>query len=163
MMMMELADELRAVDANEEERPRLGALNEALARAAVADHRRAYLVEPGGERLELPEPLFRVLRQAAALLSRGARVIVAPMEKEISTQEAADLLNVSRPFLVSLLDRGEIPSDKTGRYRRVRFGDVLAYKEMRNRRRAEILAQMMRENRGAGVYDRQDTEIPNTR
>lgn len=161
--MIQFADEIRPIEAAEEERPALGALNEALAHAAVRDHRKAYLVGPDGEHLEVPEPLFRILRQAAALLSRGARVIVGPMDKEISTQEAADLLNVSRPYFVSLLDRGEIPCDKTGRYRKVRFGDVLAYKETRNQRRAEILANMMKQNRQAGVYDKPDTEIPDTR
>jgi hypothetical protein len=61
------------------------------------------------------------------------------------------------------LDQGEIPSTKTGRYRRVEVGAVLAYKEKRNRGRGELLAKLMRENRQAGVYDKPDGEIPETR
>lgn len=161
--MIQFSDEMRAIEAGVGEQPALDALKAALAHAAVADHHNAYLIGPDGERLELPEPLFRIVRQAVGLLSRGARVIVAPVDKEISTQEAADLLNVSRPYLVSLLDAGAIPYEKTGRYRKVRFGDVLAYKEVRNRNRAEALAKMMRENRQAGVYDKPDEGIPETR
>jgi len=161
--MIQFAEEFRAVEAADSERAAIGEVNAALAHASVTDHRSAFLIGPEGEQHELPESLFRILRQAAILLSRGERVVIAPIDKEVSTQEAADLLNVSRPYLVSLLDHGDIPSTKTGRYRRVQFGDVLAYKEQRNRKRRDVLATMMRENRQAGVYDEPDGGIPETR
>lgn len=162
--MIQFVEELRPVEIPEEERASLGRIDETLAKAAVADHRKAYLIGPDGDKIELPESLFRVLRQAVSLLkNKGARVIVAPVDKEISTQEAADLLNVSRPYLVSLIEKGDIACEMTGRYRKLRFGDVLQYKERRNRERRERLARAMRENRESGLYDHPDTEIPETR
>jgi excisionase family DNA binding protein len=161
--MMQFTDDEHAIEALGDERLAFDALNERLAHVAVANEKRAFLLGPDGERLELPESLFRVLRQAAVLLGQGARVVVAPIDKEISTQEAADLLNVSRPFLVKLLDQGEIAYEKKGRYRSLRFGDVTAYKERRNARRREMLAEMMRKNREAGVYDQPDSGFVDTR
>jgi excisionase family DNA binding protein len=161
--MIQFEDELRPIELPDAERPALKLLNETLAHVAVADHGKAMLIGPNGEDVEIPASLFRVLRQAVALLTKGARVVVAPIDKEISTQEAADLLNVSRPYLVSLIDKEEIPCEKTGRYRKLRFGEVLAYKEQRNANRRRILAEMMRKNREAGLYDIEDAEIPTTR
>lgn len=161
--MIQLADEQKAIQATGPEQAELGKLSKKLAEVAVANRKRAMLLGPDGEQLVLPEPLFRIIRQAVTLLSQGARVVVAPIDKQISTQEAADLLNVSRPFLVSLIEKGELACDKTGRYRRLRYGDVVAYKEHRNATRRAALAAMMRKNREAGVYDTPDEEISDTR
>lgn len=161
--MIQFSDEQRAIEAVGEERSTLSAIREKLAHAAIAERKKALLLGPDGETIELPESLFRILRQAADLLSKGARVIVAPIDKELSTQEAADLLNVSRPYLVNLIDRGEIPCEKTGRYRKLRFGDVIAYKEQRSAKRREVLAEMMRKNREAGLYDKPDAGVIETR
>ena len=74
------------------------------------------LLGPNDERIELPEPVFRVLRQIVPHLLREHALTIVPLHKELSTQEAADILNVSRPFLISLLERGEIPFVKTGKH-----------------------------------------------
>ncbi|MGB6987026.1 MAG: excisionase family DNA-binding protein [Candidatus Aquilonibacter sp.] len=163
--MIQFTDEQHTIEieATGDEQRDLTTLNEKLADVPQKGHKRALLLGPDGEKLVLPESLFRLLREAAMLLSHGARVVVAPIDNELSTQEAADILNVSRPFLVGLLDQGEIPFTKTGRYRKVRFGDVSAYKARRNARRGEMLAEMMRKNREAGIYDKPDTGIPETR
>lgn len=79
--------------------------------------------------VELSEPLAQVIGQLLSDVARGRTVTVAPAGEELTTQEAADLLNVSRPHLVKLLENGKIPYRNVGSHRRVRRADVLAYKE----------------------------------
>ncbi|GGX67855.1 hypothetical protein GCM10007385_41330 [Tateyamaria omphalii] len=88
----------------------------------------------------LAESLLEVLRFVSS--GRGFRMI--PVGSELTTQQAADLLNVSRPFLVKLLEEGEIPYTKTGRHRRVRAEDLFAYKEKRDAMRSDALGDLAR-------------------
>ena len=81
------------------------------------------------ETIPLPPSFLRVLAGALSEVSEGRAVHVAPAEEELTTREAADLLNVSRPHLVKLLDEKAIPHRKVGTHRRVRRRDVLAYKQ----------------------------------
>ena len=86
----------------------------------------------------LTASLLEVLRLVSS--GRGFRMI--PVESELTTQQAADLLKVSRPFLVKLLEEGEIPFAKTGRHRRVRADDLFAYKEKRDASRSDALSDL---------------------
>lgn len=72
----------------------------------------------------------------------GKSFRLIPVNAELTTQQAADLLNVSRPFLIKLLEQGAIPHAKTGRHRRLRAEDVFAYIARRDEERAEALAEM---------------------
>ncbi|AHI00189.1 helix-turn-helix domain-containing protein [Kutzneria albida] len=83
------------------------------------------------DRVELPEDLYRVLRQVAEALNSGLAVSVAPVTKTLTTQQAADLLGVSRPTLIRLLDEGQIPFDRVKSHRRITLRDLLAYREQR--------------------------------
>ena len=113
----------------------------------------ASLVGADGTRLPLPESVRRLLSRAVRELVRGNAVTMVPIRPEITTQEAADLLNVSRPFLVKLLETGEIPFHRVGTHRRVRLEDVLAYRRRRSQGRREALAELLREAQAAGLYD----------
>ncbi len=88
----------------------------------------------------LTASLLEVLRLVSS--GRGFRMI--PVEAELTTQQAADLLNVSRPFLVNLLENGEVPFTKTGRHRRVRANDLFAFKEKRDANRSDALSDLAR-------------------
>ena len=86
----------------------------------------------------LTESLLEMLR----LVSSGHGIYVIPIEAQLTTQQAADLLNVSRPYLVKLLEENEIPFTMTGRHRRVRADDIFTYKERRDKKRSEALSAL---------------------
>jgi excisionase family DNA binding protein len=81
--------------------------------------------------VELPTSALRLLVDILAELAAGNAVKVVPIHAELTTQEAADLLNVSRPHLIKLLESGELSYHKTGKHRRVRFVDLMDYKKRR--------------------------------
>ena len=113
----------------------------------------ATLQSSEGETVELPETLFDVLRQVSEALISGQGVSVIPMESQLTTQQAADYLGISRPTLVKLLESDEIPFTKVGRHRRVLLGDLVSYmQEFRIQRRTR-LKQMARAGQEAGVLE----------
>ncbi len=89
-----------------------------------------------------PDSLVAVMKKSLQLLSAGQSVEVVGVDREVGTQEAADLLRVSRPFLVKLLDRGKIPSRKVGVQRRILMMDVLNYREREKALRRETLEEL---------------------
>jgi excisionase family DNA binding protein len=113
----------------------------------------AKLVGPGGEEIALPPSLYDILERAVGDLTAGEAVAIVPVHAEMTTNQAADLLNVSRQYLVRLLDRGEIPFTRTGTHRRVKFGDLMSYKQQRDSRRREGLAELTRVSEDLGLYD----------
>lgn len=86
------------------------------------------LVEGGpGEALVLPRPAVEMFVHVLAAMANGQGVQIMPVNAELTTQQAAELLNVSRPYLIGLLERGEIPYRLVGRHRRVRFDALMDY------------------------------------
>ncbi len=113
--------------------------------ALIADHLQqpmAKLVSPEGVEVELPASAFAALRAVVHDLSQGLTVTLIPHDKELTTKEAANILNVSRPYLVKVLDRGDIPHHRVGTHRRLNVEDVLAYRELRAARRREKLREL---------------------
>ena len=118
-----------------------------------ARSKRCQLVGPSGETIPIPKSVFYVFERVAEVMARGDAITVIPVGKEMTTQQAADLLNVSRQYLVRLLDQGRIPFTKTGKHRRLKLEDMLAFKEERDRERKAGLDELTRMSEGFGGYD----------
>jgi|SRR5579885_3673681 len=103
-----------------------------------------YLLGPDAERIELPAPVLEALKLIIDFLARGQSIMLVPHDKELTSQEAADILNVSRPHLIKLLDRGELPFHRVGNHRRLKIEDVIAYRERRRAERKAALDELTR-------------------
>ncbi|MBE1484370.1 helix-turn-helix domain-containing protein [Plantactinospora soyae] len=106
-----------------------------------------------GDRVELPAEIYGMLRQVVEALQQGFAVTVAPRTLTLTTQQAADLLGVSRPTVVKLLDEGKIPFERVGTHRRVLLPDLLVYREQR---RAEQYAAL--EATSVSIDDEEDLD-----
>ncbi|ORV14150.1 excisionase [Mycobacterium celatum] len=92
-----------------------------------------------GHPITLPDPVREALYNVVLALSQGKGITLVPRQSKLTTQEAADLLNISRPTLVKLLEEGRIPFEKPGRHRKVSLDALLQYqRETRARRRAAL-------------------------
>ncbi|AUZ48061.1 MULTISPECIES: helix-turn-helix domain-containing protein [Pseudomonas] len=104
--------------------------------------------------LVLPTSALRLLVDILGELALGNAVKVVPVHAELTSQEAADLLNVSRPHLVKMLEEGAIPFTKTGRHRRIRFSDLMAFKQQRDAESQEAMEALVRQAQELGMgYD----------
>ena len=116
------------------------------------------LIGADGEKVELPEAVYRLLKDIVRNMQLGRAIVLIPESQQLTTQRAADLLGVSRPYLIKLLESGELPYHKAGSHRRIYLRDLIAYKKRRDAERKEALNRIAREAYEAGLYDR--TGIP---
>jgi len=120
---------------------------ERLARAVSSKPNAALTISvgPSAEPITLPPSATKILIDGLAELAKGNEVRMLPVHAELTTQEASELLNLSRPYIVRLLDGGKIPSYKVGTHRRVRLDDVLAYKSELDADRLDALKKLVAE------------------
>ncbi len=112
------------------------------------------LVAADGTELPISEDVFQVLKEIVPVLEKRRTIVtISPANQEMTTQQAADILNVSRPHLIKLLENNEIPYVKTGSHRRIKVKDVIDYKQQRDIQCRKSLTEMkdiMQEN---GLFD----------
>lgn len=99
-------------------------------------------VQVASKTMRLPPVAARLLKQILSEIAEGNAVAVTPIQPEISTQEAADLLNVSRPYLVGLLEQQIIPHRKIGKHRRVPLKALLEYKAMQKAKAERAMQEL---------------------
>lgn len=104
------------------------------------------------EFVPLPAAAVELLAQMLSQLARGKAVTIIPIHSEMTTQQAADFVGVSRPHLVKLLQQKEIPFRKVGAHRRVRVEDLLAYKKREDTARQKTLDELAEESQKLGLY-----------
>ncbi len=107
---------------------------------------------PGGATVEFPKMAVDGLIEMLEAVAEGDNATVIRTPKEVSTQQAAAVLNVSRPTVVKLIDDGLLPSHKVGSHRRILLADLLAYRDAMVARRRAVLDQMSRDAEELGLY-----------
>ena len=126
--------------------------------AQIAELRRflSTNAKPGLSRtrnIRLPDGLYQLLLKIVQDLADGKAVSLTHAAQELTTQEAAGFLGVSRQFLVRLLDEGKIAFHRVGTHRRVYLTDIISYRSERDGRRHEAIRQMARDAVTDGIYD----------
>lgn len=136
-----LGDRLPSPD----ERAAANRLRRIIAAQATREHeQKLNVLNETGERAEviLSPGLSALLMELLRHIGRGDAVTLVPVSQMLTTQQAADILNVSRPFLISLLDKQQIPYVLVGRHRRIKADALFAYKRRRDDERAAALAEL---------------------
>lgn len=111
-----------------------------------------------GEQIEIPKSLFDVVSRAVEVLLKGGAVSIMPYHAQLTTQEAADYLGVSRPYLISLLDEDTIPYHRLRSHRRILLKDLEVFRRKRDDARRAGLAEFTRGSYERGMYDLPDEE-----
>src|SRR5690606_15932835 len=109
-------------------------------------------IEETAEKIKVPLKALKLLAEILKATSQGKPVSLVPIATEMTTQAAAELLGCSRPHLVKLLEEGEIPFTMVGRHRRVRFEDVMGYKRESQKKREDLLSEIMKSDEELGLY-----------
>jgi excisionase family DNA binding protein len=112
------------------------------------------LVSASGEHVALPPTVYEVLRKVVELMAEGKSVTLVPDNQVVTTQRAADLLGMSRPFFIKLLEAGAMAHHRVGNQRRVYLRDVLEFARKRDEERQASLDRLSRQAFEAGLYDR---------
>lgn len=100
-------------------------------------------VQMDGQDIVLPRQAIELLRNILTEMAQGNAVSIMPLHAELTTQEAANILNVSRPHLVKLLEEGQMEFAKVGTHRRIRFQDLMAYKQRRDQESSAAMQELV--------------------
>lgn len=106
-----------------------------------------------GQEIEVPSVIYFALREVVKTLNNGDSVTLIPMDKELTTQQAADILNVSRPYFIKLLENGIIKFRKTGTHRKVLMQDLIEYRDKRSENRHANIEEMSKLSQEMRLYD----------
>lgn len=146
-------DEL--VTAKPEEQHQISSIIQLLDSLDTSSHCR--LVDSSGRSVDLPPSIAKALMLVARAMAKGQSVALIHYDHELTTQQAADLLNVSRPYLIRLLEDGKIPYHMVGTHRRIRMKDLLEYKARRDQLRRATLEELQRLSDALGLYNEDES------
>lgn len=125
----------------------------AIARLVAEEPKSRIAIEDSGHRMHivLPRAAVQLLQSVLSEMAQGHALTLIPIHAELTTQQAADLLNVSRPYLVTLLETQQIPFRKVGTRRRVLFEHLMAYKKNEDAKRLQALNELSRQAQELGL------------
>ncbi len=110
------------------------------------------LGDEGSEKVELDKQSVDLLNHFFSLIATGDPLAIVPMTRQLTTQEAANILHVSRPYLIRLLEKGEIPYTRTGKHRRISLDDVMAFRRKSDAKRMEAVNRITQLSQELGSY-----------
>lgn len=127
----------------------------ALATDALRQLRRRprHFILPGGETVHIPKTAVNGLIEMLEAVAAGESATVVRTPREVTTQQAADILNVSRPTVVRLVDQGELPARMVGSHRRIPLPDLLGFRDRMIAERRQALDEMARDAEDLGLYE----------
>lgn len=112
-----------------------------------------FMIKTEGQEIQLPPIISQVLNEIINILSNNGSLTLIPMDKELTTQQAADILNVSRPYIVKLLQNNEIPYRKVGTHRKILMKDLIEYKIKSSANRKAKLSELVNLTQELELYD----------
>ena len=110
-------------------------------------------IEETGKRIKVPLSALKLLAKILKETSRGKTISVVPLATEMTTQAAAELIGCSRPHLIKLLESGQIKFTKIGKHRRIKYQDVMEYKNKVKAEQRKLLIELMKADEESGLYD----------
>lgn len=108
-------------------------------------------VHDGDDRFQIPMSAMKLLADILNEMAQGNAFAIMPVGYMLTTQQAADLMNVSRPYFVKLLENGEIPFTRAGRHRRVKHGDLVAYMRKKDSESSEAMSELAKQAQELGM------------
>ncbi len=110
-------------------------------------------IEDTGEKIKVPLRALILLGNILKAMSQGKPISIVPIATEVTTQKAAEILGCSRPHLIKLLEEGKIEYTKVGKHRRIKFEDVMNYKQQMKEEQKQHLIEIMNADEDSGLYD----------
>jgi excisionase family DNA binding protein len=110
-------------------------------------------IEETGEKIKIPKAALHLLAKILKAMSDGQPISIVLVATEMTTQAAAEFIGCSRPHLVKLLENGEMPFVKIGKHRRIKFEDLVKYKNEMKRRQEDLIIKLMKSDEDSGLYD----------
>ncbi|MET0570507.1 MAG: helix-turn-helix domain-containing protein [Pedobacter agri] len=110
-------------------------------------------IEESKERIKIPSRALEFLSDILKAMSEGKPISIIPIATEVTTQKAAEILGCSRPYLIKLLEEGQIQFVKVGKHRRIKFEDVVSYKQKMKKDQKQNLIDIMTFDEENGLYD----------
>lgn len=110
-------------------------------------------IEETKERIKIPISALKFLAKILEEIGKGNPISIVPIATEVTTQATAEILGCSRPHVVKLLEEGELPYSKVGKHRRVRYEDVMRFKNEMKKKQKQNIQKLMELDEESGIYD----------
>lgn len=110
-------------------------------------------IEETEEKIKIPLPALKLLGEILKAMGEGKMISIVPIATEVTTQAAAEILGCSRPHLVKLLEEGKIAFTKVGKHRRIKFDDIVKYRQEMKQQQKQHIIDIMSADEETGLYD----------